>query len=78
MFPAAATEHLQPWMEQVEWARGNALEPRTYEDHISGAMAVISTIGAFGTQEEMLKVGTWEGLFFFMDGNSGAGLEGPS
>lgn len=36
--------------------RGNALEPRTYEHHLQGALAAISAVGAFGSQAEMLKV----------------------
>lgn len=45
-----------PWVDQVQWARGNALEPQTYAHHLQGAAAVISCVGAFGNQEEMLRV----------------------
>jgi len=40
----------------VEWHRGNALEPRTYQDVLPGALGAISCVGGFGSQAEMLKV----------------------
>ncbi|KAJ9505672.1 hypothetical protein QJQ45_011388 [Haematococcus lacustris] len=43
------------WMESVQWVRGNALEPRTYEALLPGALAAISCVGAFGSQEHMLQ-----------------------
>ncbi|KAJ9509029.1 hypothetical protein QJQ45_001526 [Haematococcus lacustris] len=39
----------------VQWVRGNALEPRTYEALLPGALAAISCVGAFGSQEHMLQ-----------------------
>jgi len=45
----------EPWIQQVEWVRGSALEPRTYEQHLQGAIAAISAVGAFGSQADMLK-----------------------
>ncbi len=42
---------------QVTWARGNALEPATYAQHLQGALGAISCIGGFGSQEQMLQVG---------------------
>ncbi|EFJ48658.1 hypothetical protein VOLCADRAFT_60325, partial [Volvox carteri f. nagariensis] len=46
----------EPWVDAVEWVRGNALEPQTFARHLEGADAVVSCIGGFGTNEEMLKV----------------------
>ncbi|PNH05125.1 hypothetical protein TSOC_008651 [Tetrabaena socialis] len=46
----------EPWVGGVTWARGNALEPQTFLPHLEGAEAVVSCIGGFGTQEEMLRV----------------------
>lgn len=43
------------WVEQVQWVRGDALEPRTYEHILPGAVGVISCIGAFGSNQDMLK-----------------------
>ncbi len=61
--PPARTE---PWQQQVEWVRGNALEPLTYQHLLPSALGVVSAVGAFGSQEEMLKVrtravGAWSG-----------------
>lgn len=46
----------EPWTKEVEWLKGNALEPQTYAHHLKGAAAVISCIGGFGNQEQMMKV----------------------
>jgi hypothetical protein len=48
--------HKEPWTADVEWARGNALEPRTYERLLPGALAAISCVGGFGSQSEMARV----------------------
>ena len=40
----------------MEWVRGNALEPQTYQHHLAGAVAAISCVGGFGNQQQMLKV----------------------
>jgi ABC-type nickel/cobalt efflux system permease component RcnA len=48
----------EPWTKEVEWVRGNALEPKSFEQHLDGAAAVISAVGAFGSQEAMLRVRT--------------------
>lgn len=46
----------EPWTREVEWVRGNALEPQTYQHHLAGAVAAISCVGGFGNQQQMLKV----------------------
>ncbi|KAF5836117.1 hypothetical protein DUNSADRAFT_6370 [Dunaliella salina] len=43
------------WTNEVDWVRGNALEPRSFEQHLEGSAAVISAVGAFGSQEAMLR-----------------------
>lgn len=45
-----------PWVKQVSWVRANALEPQSYAHLLQGAAAVISCVGAFGSQVEMLKL----------------------
>lgn len=40
----------------MEWARGNALEPRTYDRLLPGALAAISCVGGFGSQSEMQRI----------------------
>lgn len=49
-------QHKEAWTQDVEWARGNALEPRTYDRLLPGALAAISCVGGFGSQSEMQKV----------------------
>ncbi|MEW5301789.1 MAG: hypothetical protein WDW38_008420 [Sanguina aurantia] len=46
----------ESWVDQVEWVRGNALEPQTYQHQLEGAVAAISCIGTFGSQDEMYKL----------------------
>jgi hypothetical protein len=46
----------ESWTRDVEWARGNALEPRTYEHLLPGALAAISCVGGFGSQAHMQRV----------------------
>ena len=45
----------EPWVKEVEWTRGNALEQQTYTDALQGASAVISCVGGFGSQAEMRR-----------------------
>jgi hypothetical protein len=45
-----------PWTDRVEWVRGSALEPRTYQHLLPGAMAAISCVGGFGSTQQMLQV----------------------
>jgi hypothetical protein len=44
-------------VERVEWLRGNALEPQTYQAALQGALGAVSAVGAFGSQEYMMQVG---------------------
>jgi hypothetical protein len=56
--PHAGTPPLTraPWVERVDWVRGSALEPRTYQHLLPGAMAAISCVGGFGSTAQMLQV----------------------
>lgn len=45
----------EAWANDVEWVRGNALEPKTYASALPGTSAVISCVGGFGSQAEMRK-----------------------
>src|SRR5690349_1034776 len=54
--PGTPPLHKEAWTQDVEWARGNALEPRTYERLLPGSLAAISCIGGFGTQSQMQQV----------------------
>jgi len=46
----------EAWTEQVDWVRGDALDPRSYEEQLQGAVGAISAVGAFGSQKQMLKL----------------------
>ena len=46
----------EAWAREVEWARGDALEPPTYSQHLRGALGAISCVGAFGSREHMRRV----------------------
>jgi hypothetical protein len=43
-------------MSEVQYLRGNALEPRTYLDVLDGAAGVVSCVGAFGSNEHMRRI----------------------
>jgi len=44
------------WSKNVEWARGDALEPRSYAQHLAGALGAVSCVGAFGSRAAMRRV----------------------
>lgn len=44
------------WSRDVEWARGDALEPPTYRAHLRGALGAVSCVGAFGSRERMRRI----------------------
>jgi hypothetical protein len=46
----------KPWTSQVEWVRGSALEPRTYQHLLPGALGAVSCVGGFGSNAAMLQV----------------------
>lgn len=45
-----------PWVDRVEWVRGSALEPRSYEHLLPGAVGAVSCVGGFGSQAQMAQV----------------------
>nr|QKY15174.1 NAD dependent epimerase/dehydratase (TERH) [Polytomella parva] len=45
----------EPWVSQVEWARGDALDPESYSSFLRNSAAVISCVGGFGSNEQMWK-----------------------
>ena len=45
-----------PWADRVEWLRGSALEPRSYQHVLPGAIAAISCVGGFGSHAAMARV----------------------
>lgn len=45
------------WANAVQWLKGDALDPQqSWKDLLTGAAGVISTIGAFGSNEHMYRV----------------------
>eukprot|EP01026_Neomeris_dumetosa_P062861 TRINITY_DN59594_c0_g1_i1.p2 TRINITY_DN59594_c0_g1~~TRINITY_DN59594_c0_g1_i1.p2 ORF type:complete len:313 (-),score=44.68 TRINITY_DN59594_c0_g1_i1:224-1024(-) len=44
------------WVQNVNWVVGDALNVSTYQSQLAGCAAAISLIGAFGTNEHMLKI----------------------
>lgn len=44
------------WASHVEWVCGDAFKPESYSYLFSNSMAIISCIGAFGTNENMYKI----------------------
>eukprot|EP01025_Chloroclados_australasicus_P056800 TRINITY_DN7065_c1_g2_i1.p1 TRINITY_DN7065_c1_g2~~TRINITY_DN7065_c1_g2_i1.p1 ORF type:complete len:332 (-),score=46.12 TRINITY_DN7065_c1_g2_i1:285-1145(-) len=46
----------EAWVNDVEWVTGDALDESTYKSKLLGCAAAISSVGAFGTNEYMLKV----------------------
>jgi len=44
------------WAERVRWVKGDALEPASWREELSGAAAVISCVGAFGSDSFMERV----------------------
>lgn len=44
------------WADQVDWQTGDAADPSTYKHLFANCMGVVSCVGAFGSNETMLKV----------------------
>eukprot|EP01024_Parvocaulis_polyphysoides_P031790 TRINITY_DN2863_c0_g2_i1.p1 TRINITY_DN2863_c0_g2~~TRINITY_DN2863_c0_g2_i1.p1 ORF type:complete len:387 (-),score=47.15 TRINITY_DN2863_c0_g2_i1:165-1325(-) len=44
------------WIENVDWVAGDAFDVTTYQSQLSGCTAAISTVGAFGSNDFMLKI----------------------
>jgi nucleoside-diphosphate-sugar epimerase len=53
----AALANAGAWADGVRWERGDALDPaRPWADLLRGAAGVVSTLGAFGSNEQMYRV----------------------
>lgn len=44
------------WKNSVEWQNGNAHNPSTYTETLKGAMAAVSCIGGFGSNDAMYQI----------------------
>ncbi|KAL3131927.1 hypothetical protein ABBQ38_007628 [Trebouxia sp. C0009 RCD-2024] len=44
------------WTSDVEWVSADALEPEQWREQLQGAVGVVSCLGAFGSNEFMLKI----------------------
>lgn len=52
----AAPAHAGDWAARVRWAAGDALEPAAWREQLPGAAAVVSCVGAFGSDAFMERV----------------------
>ncbi|EFJ16128.1 hypothetical protein SELMODRAFT_116985, partial [Selaginella moellendorffii] len=46
----------EPWVNKVEWIRGNLIGPNTIGEHMKDVSAVISCVGGFGSNDTMRKI----------------------
>mmetsp|Transcript_19658 Transcript_19658/g.34552 ORF Transcript_19658/g.34552 Transcript_19658/m.34552 type:complete len:250 (+) Transcript_19658:119-868(+) len=53
---ASSTKHLSPSLSQVEWISGDIFDQSAREDAMSGVDAVVSCIGAFGSNDFMQRI----------------------
>lgn len=63
-----------PWVREVQWVRGSALEPRTYQHLLPGAVGAVSCVGGFGSTAQMMQVG---GVRGGEGGGVRTGVSGP-
>ncbi|CAN5954592.1 unnamed protein product [Sphagnum jensenii] len=55
--PAAAAAHdHHPWMNDVNWIQGDILHPERWKHALQEVSAVISCVGALGSNQKMLKI----------------------
>jgi uncharacterized protein YbjT (DUF2867 family) len=54
--PAAAAHDHHPWMNGVNWIQGDILHPERWKHALQEVSAVISCVGAFGSNQKMLKI----------------------
>jgi len=52
---AAAHDH-HPWMNDVNWIQGDILHPERWKHALQEVSAVISCVGALGSNQKMLKI----------------------
>ncbi|CAI5481697.1 unnamed protein product [Closterium sp. Yama58-4] len=46
----------EAWIREVEWIKGDALNPSSWKQHLQGATGVVSCVGAFGSKEWMRRI----------------------
>ncbi|CAI5496761.1 unnamed protein product [Closterium sp. Naga37s-1] len=46
----------EAWIKEVEWIKGDALNPSSWKQHLQGATGVVSCVGAFGSNEWMRRI----------------------
>ncbi|CAI5511719.1 unnamed protein product [Closterium sp. Naga37s-1] len=46
----------EAWIKEVEWIKGDALNPSSWKQHLQGATGVVSCVGAFGSTEWMRRI----------------------
>eukprot|EP01023_Acetabularia_acetabulum_P029845 TRINITY_DN2811_c0_g2_i3.p1 TRINITY_DN2811_c0_g2~~TRINITY_DN2811_c0_g2_i3.p1 ORF type:complete len:297 (+),score=62.18 TRINITY_DN2811_c0_g2_i3:100-990(+) len=46
----------EQWIDNVTWVSADAFDVSNYESQLQGCTGAISTVGAFGSNEQMLKV----------------------
>lgn len=62
------------WVQQVQWVQGDALDPqRAWKDVLKGASGVVSTLGTFGSNEQMYRI-CGEANMRLMDAAAEAGV----
>ena len=44
------------WVNNVMWVRGDLFDPARWEDSLDEVQAVISCVGGFGTNEQMMRI----------------------
>jgi uncharacterized protein YbjT (DUF2867 family) len=54
--PAAAAHDHHPWMNDVNWIQGDILHPERWKHALQEVSAVISCVGALGSNQKMLKI----------------------
>lgn len=45
-----------PWASQVQWIRGDAFDPSSWQSQLRGAVGIVSTLGGFGSNDAMYRV----------------------
>lgn len=44
------------WVSRVQWVKGDVFDPASWEAQLEGAVGVVSTLGAFGSNDFMYRV----------------------
>ncbi|CAM6126909.1 unnamed protein product [Calypogeia fissa] len=46
----------EPWVKEVDWIRASVFDTEKWKDHLKEVTAVISCIGGFGSNSQMVKI----------------------